>query len=52
MPMLLRDDDLLLRREDFDRDHACTAAKDLASAETVGVSLRTEQEDPEWRDGE
>ena len=54
MPRSLRDDDLLHRLQDLhlDRDHVYTAAEDLASAETGGVSLFTEQEDPEWRDGE
>ena len=54
MPRSLRDDDLLHRLQDLhlDRDHIYTAAEDLASAETGGVSLFTEQEDPEWRDGE
>ena len=54
MPRLLRDDDLLHRLQDrhLDSDHVYTAAEDLASTETGGVSLRTEQEDPEWREGE
>ena len=40
----LRDDDLLHRLQDLhlDSDHVYTAAEDLASAETGGVSLRTE----------
>ena len=49
-----REEDVLHRLQDLhlDPDHVYTGAKDLASARTGGVSLRTEQEDPEWRDGE
>eukprot|EP00118_Oscarella_pearsei_P023448 m.280681 g.280681 ORF g.280681 m.280681 type:complete len:94 (+) comp40635_c0_seq19:3221-3502(+) len=53
-PRLKRDRDLLRQLQDLhlDRDDVYTAAEDLASAETGGVSFTTEQEDPEWREGE